>query len=151
MQLHALLTLLYPRWLCGVAVQAYQILKHGGVPEENIIVMVQDDLAKNYMNPHPGKVYNRPHGPDVYKGVPLVRCPWQCDITNRNPTSRTCWAAVGVLLLYFAAARGSCHIARMMPLLLLLQDYTGEAVTAATFLAVLAGKKVRSACGFPCS
>ena len=35
--------------------------------------MVQDDLAHNYMNPHPGKVFNRPHGPDVYKGVPLVR------------------------------------------------------------------------------
>lgn len=68
--LHAFFT---PCWLCGAAAQAYQILKHGGVPEENIITMVQDDLANNYMNPHPGKVFNRPHGPDVYKGVPLVR------------------------------------------------------------------------------
>ena len=40
--------------------------------QENIITMVQDDLAKNFMNPHPGKVYNRPGGPNVYKDVPLV-------------------------------------------------------------------------------
>jgi hypothetical protein len=46
------------------------------VSEDNIIVMVQDDLANNYMNPHPGKVYNKPNGPDVYEGVPLVRLPW---------------------------------------------------------------------------
>ncbi|KAK9907315.1 hypothetical protein WJX75_001305 [Coccomyxa subellipsoidea] len=50
---------------------AYQILKRGGVKEENIIVMMQDDIAHNYMNPHPGKVFNKPNGPDVYKGVPL--------------------------------------------------------------------------------
>ena len=35
--------------------------------------MMQDDIAHNYMNPHPGKVFNKPNGPDVYKGVPLVR------------------------------------------------------------------------------
>ena len=35
--------------------------------------MVQDDLAKNFMNPHPGKIYNRPGGPNVYKDVTLVR------------------------------------------------------------------------------
>lgn len=34
--------------------------------------MVQDDLAKNFMNPHPGKIYNRPGGPDVYEDVKLV-------------------------------------------------------------------------------
>ena len=34
--------------------------------------MVQDDLAKNFMNPHPGKIYNRPGGPDVYEDVELV-------------------------------------------------------------------------------
>ena len=96
--------------------QAYQILRHGGVPEvcahfssvylrtsfpalnmqacnsvctyiqgaplelhtskhplqENIITMVQDDLASNFMNPHPGKLYNKPGGPNVYKDVKLV-------------------------------------------------------------------------------
>ena len=53
--------------------QAYQVLKRGGVKEENIIVMVQDDIAHNYMNPHPGKVFNKPNGPNVYEDVPLVR------------------------------------------------------------------------------
>ena len=42
------------------------------VEQENIITMVQDDLAKNFMNPHPGKMYNRPGGPDVYEDVKLV-------------------------------------------------------------------------------
>ncbi|CAL5223295.1 g5786 [Coccomyxa viridis] len=76
---------------------AYQILRHGGVPEENIITMVQDDLAKNFMNPHPGKIYNKPGGPNVYKDVTL--------------------------------------------------DYTGAAVTAQTFLQVLAGKKAPKVIG----
>ncbi len=40
--------------------------------QENIITMVQDDLAKNFMNPHPGKIYNKPGGPNVYKDVTLV-------------------------------------------------------------------------------
>jgi len=41
--------------------------------QENIITMVQDDLAENFMNPHPGKIYNQPGGPDVYEDVKLVR------------------------------------------------------------------------------
>ncbi|CAK0784835.1 hypothetical protein CVIRNUC_008040 [Coccomyxa viridis] len=76
---------------------AYQILRHGGVPEENIITMVQDDLANNFMNPHPGKLYNKPGGPNVYKDVKL--------------------------------------------------DYTGPAVTAKTFLQVLAGKRAPKVIG----
>ena len=37
--------------------------------------MVQDDLANNFMNPHPGKLYNKPGGPNVYKDVKLVSNP----------------------------------------------------------------------------
>lgn len=58
--------------------QAYQILKRGGLDDDHIIVMHTNDLAGNWMNPHPGRVYNRPGGPDVYKGVPLVGDPAQC-------------------------------------------------------------------------
>ncbi|KAK3250066.1 hypothetical protein CYMTET_40537 [Cymbomonas tetramitiformis] len=68
---------------------AYQIVKKGGIPDENIVVMHYDDIANNDENPHPGKVINKPGGPDVYAGVP--------------------------------------------------KDYTGEQVTAANMLAVLAG------------
>ena len=48
------------------------VLMPGGEPQENIITMVQDDLAKNFMNPHPGKIYNKPGGPNVYEDVTLV-------------------------------------------------------------------------------
>lgn len=48
---------------------AYQILHKHGIPDENIIVMMYDDIAHYYKNPTPGKIINKPHGPDVYHGV----------------------------------------------------------------------------------
>ena len=41
-----------------------------GVPDENIIVMMYDDIAYNKDNPMKGQIFNRPNGPNVYKGVP---------------------------------------------------------------------------------
>ena len=49
---------------------AYQVLHGHGVPEDNIIVMMYDDIAYNQRNPYQGKIFNRPNGSDVYKGVP---------------------------------------------------------------------------------
>ncbi|KAF3613740.1 Vacuolar-processing enzyme [Capsicum annuum] len=49
---------------------AYQILKKGGLKDENIIVFMYDDIANNTMNPRPGVIINNPHGQNVYKGVP---------------------------------------------------------------------------------
>ncbi|KAL3650766.1 hypothetical protein CASFOL_007169 [Castilleja foliolosa] len=49
---------------------AYQILKRGGLKDENIIVFMYDDIAYNVENPRPGVLINNPHGNDVYKGVP---------------------------------------------------------------------------------
>ncbi|VDO64136.1 unnamed protein product [Heligmosomoides polygyrus] len=46
------------------------MLRHG-VPEENIIVMMYDDIAHNKQNPYPGKVFNKPHGEDVYQGLKI--------------------------------------------------------------------------------
>lgn len=107
--------------------QAYQVLKHGGVNEDNIIVMVQDDLAGNYMNPHPGKVFNKPNGPDVYEGVTLVRNHlWSGAILDCTCTPRLMHALT------------ICNQACLMHV----QDYTGEAVNARNFLQILAGKKV---------
>ncbi len=34
--------------------------------------MVYDDIANDFQNPHPGKLFNKPGGPDVYKGLPKV-------------------------------------------------------------------------------
>jgi Peptidase C13 family len=52
--------------------QAYQVLAAGGVPDDHIVVMVYDDIASSIENPHKGQVFNRPGGPDVYKGMPKV-------------------------------------------------------------------------------
>ncbi|MQL80215.1 hypothetical protein Taro_012674, partial [Colocasia esculenta] len=49
---------------------AYQILKSGGLNDENIIVFMYDDIASNKENPRPGIIINHPQGKDVYAGVP---------------------------------------------------------------------------------
>jgi legumain len=51
---------------------AYQILKKGGLKDENIIVFMYDDIANNPENPRPGVLINHPNGPNVYHGVPKV-------------------------------------------------------------------------------
>ncbi|XP_058074004.1 vacuolar-processing enzyme-like [Magnolia sinica] len=49
---------------------AYQIMKNGGLKDENIIIFMYDDIAYNEENPRPGVIINNPHGQDVYAGVP---------------------------------------------------------------------------------
>uniref|UniRef100_UPI00398F0C83 legumain isoform X1 n=2 Tax=Pristiophorus japonicus TaxID=55135 RepID=UPI00398F0C83 len=48
---------------------AYQIVHQHGVPDEQIIVMMYDDLALNEENPTKNIIINQPNGKDVYKGV----------------------------------------------------------------------------------
>ncbi|XP_066468261.1 legumain [Tiliqua scincoides] len=48
---------------------AYQIVHRNGVPDEQIIVMMYDDIAFNEENPTKGIIINRPNGTDVYKGT----------------------------------------------------------------------------------
>lgn len=52
---------------------AYQIMKKGGLKDQNIVVMMYDDIAYNPENPHKGVIINKPNGPNVYTGVPKVR------------------------------------------------------------------------------
>jgi len=49
---------------------AYQIIHAHGIPDENIIVMMYDDIANNDQNPTKGIIINHPNGSDVYHGVP---------------------------------------------------------------------------------
>ncbi|KAJ0940153.1 putative legumain protein [Helianthus annuus] len=49
---------------------AYQILKTGGLKDENIVVFMYDDIAYNPENPRQGVIINSPDGDDVYHGVP---------------------------------------------------------------------------------
>ncbi|KAJ4968598.1 hypothetical protein NE237_015299 [Protea cynaroides] len=51
---------------------AYQVLKKGGLKDENIIVFMYDDIAYNELNPRPGVIINHPQGSDVYASVPKV-------------------------------------------------------------------------------
>merc|ERR1712198_337970 len=48
---------------------AWQIVRRMGVPEENIVTMMYDDVADSNSNPVKGTLINRPGGQDVYQGV----------------------------------------------------------------------------------
>ncbi|XP_059178979.1 legumain-like [Physella acuta] len=50
---------------------AFHVLRNHGIPEENIIVMMYDDIAYSMSNPVKGEIINHPNGPNVYKGVPI--------------------------------------------------------------------------------
>ncbi|KAI3922810.1 hypothetical protein MKW98_006941 [Papaver atlanticum] len=49
---------------------AYQLLRGGGLLDENIVTMMYDDVAYHQMNPRPGTLINSSSGIDVYNGVP---------------------------------------------------------------------------------
>ncbi|KAK8963633.1 hypothetical protein KSP40_PGU011084 [Platanthera guangdongensis] len=66
---------------------AYQVLKKGGLKEENIVVLMHDDLASNPLNPRPGIIINHPNGQDVYAGVPK-------DYTGKEVTSENLYAVL---------------------------------------------------------
>ncbi|KAJ0007773.1 hypothetical protein Pint_30750 [Pistacia integerrima] len=66
---------------------AYQILKSGGLKEENIIVFMYDDIAFAKENPRPGIIINKPYGTDVYYGVPK-------DYTGENVTANNFLAVI---------------------------------------------------------
>uniref|UniRef100_A0A0B8RYG5 Legumain n=1 Tax=Philothamnus irregularis TaxID=1899461 RepID=A0A0B8RYG5_9SAUR len=64
------------------ACHAYQIVHRNGIPDEQIVVMMYDDIAYNDENPTKGIIINRPNGTDVYKGVLK-------DYTNDDVTPET--------------------------------------------------------------
>ncbi|XP_073222060.1 vacuolar-processing enzyme-like [Cicer arietinum] len=66
---------------------AYQVLKSGGLKDENIIVMMFDDIAYHPKNPKRGVIMNRPNGPNVYQGVPK-------DYTGNNVNPRNFFAVL---------------------------------------------------------
>nr|WIM48522.1 asparaginyl endopeptidase [Conus monile] len=48
---------------------AYHIVRSHGIPQENIVTMMYDDIAYNEENPIRGNIINQPDGPNVYPGV----------------------------------------------------------------------------------
>jgi len=78
------------------------------------------------------KLFNKPNGPDVYAGLPKVRLVSQC----RDNAAKTCTCLS-------AERKFQECICRQFSTS---QDYTGDAVTAENFLAVLRGEEVRRSC-----
>lgn len=70
-----------------VRMQAYQVLAAGGVPDDHIVVMVYDDIASSIENPHKGQMFNRPGGPNVYKGMPKVHM-FTCSPAYFHPAAK---------------------------------------------------------------
>ncbi|KAI3455749.1 hypothetical protein Pfo_012412 [Paulownia fortunei] len=66
---------------------AFQILKKGGLEEENIIVFMYDDIAFGAYNPRPGVIINSPSGDNVYEGVPK-------DYTGKNANVQNLFAVI---------------------------------------------------------
>lgn len=61
---------------------AYQSLIANGIPASNIITFAYDDIASSSQNPFPGKVFNKPDGPDVYAGCVIDYK--SSDVTPKN-------------------------------------------------------------------
>ncbi|GJM85672.1 hypothetical protein PR202_ga02145 [Eleusine coracana subsp. coracana] len=66
---------------------AYQILRKGGLKEENIVVFMYDDVANSALNPRPGVIINHPEGENVYAGVPK-------DYTGNQVTAKNFYAVL---------------------------------------------------------
>jgi len=62
------------------ACHAYQIMLQHGIPKENIVTMMYDDIAYNSRNPFKGNIINEENGPNVYEGV-------QIDYKGRDVTA----------------------------------------------------------------
>lgn len=61
---------------------AYHIVRGHGIPQENIVTMMADDIAFNPENPTPGKIINAVGGPNVYEGV--IKDYTHLDVTPQN-------------------------------------------------------------------
>lgn len=61
---------------------AYQVMKKGGLKDENIIVFMYDDIANHEANPRRGIIINHPEGDDVYAGVPKDYVGKQVTVNN---------------------------------------------------------------------
>lgn len=51
------------------ALDFYQTLKRYGFKDEDIILIMEDDLANNPLNPYPGVIQSRSDGPNIYQDV----------------------------------------------------------------------------------
>ena len=57
-------------------------MSNNGIPSEQIIVFMYDDIANNAQNPRKGEIINHPDGDDVYKNVPKDYIGRNCNTDN---------------------------------------------------------------------
>ena len=50
---------------------AYHVLHKSGIPDERILIVMDDGVAHDPGNPFPGKLFNSYNHTDVYKGTPI--------------------------------------------------------------------------------
>ena len=50
---------------------AYHVLHKSGIPDERIVIVMDDGVAHDPLNPFPGKLFNSYNHTDVYKGTPI--------------------------------------------------------------------------------
>jgi len=62
----------YNYWHQADICHAYQILRRGGLEDENIIVFMYDDIVNRSDNLRPAIIINQLNGYDVYHGVSKV-------------------------------------------------------------------------------
>ncbi len=60
----------------------YQILKKNGYDDDHIVIIIEDDLAKNANNPEQGVLYSRMDGVNVYENVQVDYHPSQLNPTD---------------------------------------------------------------------
>ncbi|XP_014249398.1 legumain-like isoform X2 [Cimex lectularius] len=72
---------------------AYHIMLDKGVPPERVVVMMVDDVANDPNNPQKGTLFNKPGGPNVYKGCKVdykgtdVNVPTFLNVLKGNKTA----------------------------------------------------------------
>ncbi|KAM0908357.1 hypothetical protein ACQ4PT_015513 [Festuca glaucescens] len=101
---------------------AYQILKRGGLKEENIVVFMYDDIAQDPQNLRRGVIINHPKGKDVYAGVPK-------DYTGDQVTTENFFAVLmgnKTAVIYVEACESGSMFEGIMP-----QDLNIYVTTAA--------------------
>lgn len=116
----------------------YQLLKAGGLSDDHILLVAEDDLAFHPLNPYPGVVRISPSGPDVYSGVKVDYRPSEtsldalADLLAGEAGGRPMFSAVDNLVVYWVG-----HGKPEGPQWL---DETIPAAQVARFFARLAGK-----------
>jgi legumain len=63
------------------ACHAYHVVRNHGIPEQNVILMMYDDIATHQMNPFPGKLFNKPSVNDSDEGFNVYE---GCNVTYRG-------------------------------------------------------------------